>query len=75
MKKIDEITLYDLMAEDLDVWITKSRKFGYKLEIEDENGDLLIQDNEIHPEAARSFAHFCRQFVMAYDLAHVVEAA
>lgn len=75
MKTINEITLYDLMAEDLEVWVTKSRKFGLKLEIEDENGDILIQDNEIHPEAARSFANFCRQFVMAYDLANLMDAA
>lgn len=67
MKHLTEITLYDLMAEDLDVWVTKDKTFGFNLEIDDENGEPLVREEAIHPYAADSFADFCRRYLAAYD--------
>ncbi|CAB4152188.1 hypothetical protein UFOVP685_27 [uncultured Caudovirales phage] len=75
MLKLTEITLYDLMAEDLDVWIKIDKKFGFNLQIDDENGDILIDEEHIHPCAADSFANFCRRYLACYDRANQSEVA
>lgn len=67
MKAINDITLYDLMAEDLDVWICKNRKFGFNLEIENQGGEMVVDEHGIHPCAADSFASFCRQYLSCYE--------
>ena len=67
MKHIETTTLYDLMAEDLDVWISKGEKYGLNLEIDDENGNPLIRNNNIHMAAMDSFADFCRRYIKAYE--------
>lgn len=69
MKKMTEITLYDLMAEDLDVWIVKGKGFGFNLQIDDENGDILMDESDVHPNAAWSLADFCRRYLSVYDKA------
>ncbi len=69
MKSINEITLYDLMAEDLDVWFSSNKQFGFDLEIDDENGDELIREKGVHPFAADSLADFCRSYLFCYDRA------
>ncbi len=74
MKTMNQVTLYDLMAEDLDVWMKKS-KDGFNLQIDDENGDILIDDEGIHPYAADSFADFCRRYLNAYENANKLEVA
>ena len=60
MKSLNDITLYDLMAEDMDVWIAKNKDFGFLLQIDDENGDALIDERCIHPGAARGIRHDAR---------------
>lgn len=69
MKTINEISLYDLMAEDLGVWIRIDGKFGFNLQIDDENGDILMDEENIHPCAAESFADFCTSYLTAYEKA------
>jgi hypothetical protein len=66
---MENVTLYDLMAEDLDVWVSKNHKFGFNLEIDDENGKPLVKEEGVHPFAADSFADFCRRYLAAYDKA------
>ena len=75
MKSLNDVTLYDLMAEDLDVWVTKHKSFGFNLEIDDENGEPLIRDEGIHPYAIDSFADFCRRYVACYDRANQQQEA
>ena len=75
MKTMNDVTLYDLMAEDLDVWVSKSKTFGFALDIDDENGEPLVREESIHPCAADSFADFCRRYLHAYDNAAKEEAA
>ncbi len=67
MKSLNEITLYDLMAEDLDVWFSSNKQFGFDLEIDDENGEELVREKGVHPFAADSFADFCRRYLVSYD--------
>ncbi len=75
MKTLSQVTLYDLMAEDLDIWIGKGKNFGFNLQIDDENGNELVNENHIHPCAADSFADFCRSYLASYDKASESEAA
>ena len=67
MKTINEITLYDLMAEDLDVHLTINKRIGFDLTIDDENGEELVNDQAIHPYAMESLAEFCRRYLVSYD--------
>lgn len=69
MKTICSVTLYDLMAEDTDVWITKNSKFGLNFEVDDENGEPLVRDEGIHNGAAESLASFCKSYLKAYEQA------
>ena len=67
MKTICSLTLYDVMAEDMDVWITQNPKFGINLEIDDECGEPVVQENGIHPNAAECMADFCKRYLNAYE--------
>lgn len=67
MKTINSLTLYDLMAEDTDVWISKNSKFGINIEVDDENGEPLVRDQGIHNGAAESLALFCKSYLYAYE--------
>ncbi len=64
---MNNITLYDLMAEDLEVWVTRSKKFGFDLQIENENGETIVNEEGVHPYAMESFAAMCRQFLYFYE--------
>jgi hypothetical protein len=75
MKTLNDVSLYDVMAQDLDVWVTKDKKFGFTLEVDGENGEELIRESGLHPCATDSFADFCRRFLSAYDNANKSEAA
>jgi hypothetical protein len=68
MKHTGEITLADLMAEDIDIWISKSKEFGYDLQIDNDDGKVL-DEKGVHPYAMDSFADLCRRFLHFYDSA------
>ncbi len=69
MKAFDEITLSDLMAEYLDVSLEKHSKFGFNLQINDQEGETMLIEEGVHPFAAESFADFCRQYLFVYEQA------
>ncbi len=69
MKTINEVSLYDLMAEDLEIYVTKSKDFGFTVEVTDEKGKTLLIDESIHPCAAESFAQLCRSYLSSYEKA------
>lgn len=75
INKFHEITLSDLMAEDLDVWVTNNNKFGFDIQIDNDNGDTLVDEKGLHPCAASSFADFCRRYLAFYEAALSKEAA
>lgn len=64
---INEITLYDLMAEDLTIWIQRNKKFGFDLQIEGDDPTERIEINGVHSFAMESFSDFCRRFLYFYD--------
>ena len=68
MKTLNDVTLYDLMAEDLDVWVAKNKDFGYVLQIDNENGETIVDEKGIHPFAMESYADMCRRFLHFYDI-------
>lgn len=68
MRTINEVTLYDLMSEDLDVWVCPDNKgFGFRMEIDNEDGEEIVSESGIHPFAMDSFADFCRRYLASYD--------
>lgn len=75
MTTLSSINLQQLMAEDLEIWVTKDKKFGYKVEIENEKGEEIVNECNVHPYAMDSFADFCRNFIAFYDKVKNKEAA
>jgi hypothetical protein len=67
MQTMNDITLYDLMAEDIDIYIRENKKFGYDLEIYDERGNMIVEEVSVHEAAIDSFAVVCRRFLSFYD--------
>lgn len=67
MRTLSNITLYDLMAEDLDVYVSKSKDWGYTLEIDNEESDTIICEEGIDPAAMDSFADFCKRYLAFYE--------
>ncbi len=75
MKTINDVTLYELMAEDLDLWIEPNKKFGFDLEIDGDEYAIKLNEKGIHPYAMESFACLCRRFLHCYDRAQKELAA
>jgi hypothetical protein len=69
MNDTNKITLEDLMAEDIDVWVKKSKSFGFDLHMESSEGNISYEMEGVHPYAMASFADFCRRFLHFYDSA------
>lgn len=62
-----EITLYDLMAQDMTVWVQRNKKFGFDLLIEGDDPTDRIEISGVHSYAIESFSDFCRRFLYFYD--------
>ncbi len=67
VKKLTEISLYDMMSEDMDIWIKPNNQFGFDIEINEDGSELHMKEPGIHPCAAESFAVFCRSYLFAYE--------
>lgn len=67
IKDTSNITLYDLMAEDLSVWIKRNKKFGFDLQIEGDDPTERVEISGVHSAAMESFSDFCRRFLHFYD--------
>lgn len=65
---IDRLTMGEIMGEDMDVWLQRDDQHGFRIVVDNENGDTVI-DDKINRYCAQSFAHFCRRFVSFYDAA------
>lgn len=67
-KGLEDITLYDLMADENQVWLGKNDEYGYLMEIEnDESTEPYLREVGITPHAVESLASFCRRFLNLYD--------
>lgn len=67
VKDTNNITLYDLMAEDLSVWIQRNKQFGFDLQIQGDDPTERIEISGVHSDAMQSFSEFCRRFLHFYD--------
>jgi len=70
MKTTNQVTLYDLMAEDMDVWLIKRKDKEFEMQIDDENGRTIVEEDEIHPFAVEAFARFCRNYLRTFENAN-----
>ena len=75
MKSLTTITLYDIMSEDLDVWVKRHKGYGFDMQIDDERGQLLLDEQHIHPFAIDALADFCRRYLASYGNALKQEVA
>lgn len=65
-RTLDNLTVAELMGDDHCVWLGKNKEFGYILEIENDEGQTIIE-KFIHPYAAESLASFCRRYLNFYE--------
>ncbi len=65
--KIRDINIYELMGLDHDVYIKRNSKFGFDLEIINDEEKITYEGKELHPIAVESLATFCRCFLHSYS--------
>jgi hypothetical protein len=65
-RTINDLTVAELMGDDHSVWLGKNKEFGYVLEVENDEGEVIIEKC-IHPYAAESLASFCRRYLSFYE--------
>lgn len=65
-RTMEDLTISELMGDDHAVWLGKNKEFGYILEVETDEGEI-ISEKCIHPYAAESLASFCRRYLSFYD--------
>lgn len=67
-KGFEDVTLYDLMADDNFVWVGKNGKTGFLMEIENnESAEPYLREVGINPCAMESLAAFCRRYLSFYE--------
>lgn len=69
MQTINNMTIADLMSEEVSVWVTKAKGFGFDLQIDNEQGETIANAEGIHPCAMDAFADVCRNFLHFYEAA------
>ena len=65
--KIKDINIHQLMGIDHDVHIKRNSKFGFDLEIINDEDKVTYEGEGIHPYAIESLASFCRYFLHGYS--------
>lgn len=65
-RTINDLTVAELMGDDHSVWLGKNKEFGYVLEVENDEGEVIIEKC-INPYAAESLASFCRRYLSFYE--------
>lgn len=67
-KGLEDVTLYDLMAEENCVWVGKNEKTGFLMELENHESIYpYLREVGINPCAMESLAAFCRRFLSFYE--------
>lgn len=67
MNNLTNISLYDLMAEDIDVWIKPNKAHGFDVDLDNGFDNEFLREKGVHPDAMESFASFCRSFLASYE--------
>jgi hypothetical protein len=65
-RTLHDLSVAELMGDDHSAWLAKNKQFGFILEIENEEGQTIIEKC-IHPNAAESLAYFCRRYLGFYE--------
>ena len=65
-RTLEDLSIAELMGDDHSVWLSKNKQFGFILEIENDEGQTIIEKC-IHPYAAESLASFCRRYLNFYE--------
>jgi hypothetical protein len=66
-KTLSSLSMYELMADEVDVWVTKSKGFGFTLHLD--GYDYEMVEEEIHPCAMEGLADFCNSYLRFYNKA------
>ena len=75
MIKMSEITLYELMAQDMKISMEPNISFGFDLQLSDEADRITLMDEKgVHPYAAECFAEFCVKYLVAFEQAKRLKA-
>jgi uncharacterized membrane protein YfhO len=69
--KLKDLNMYELMGIDHDVHIKRNDKFGFDLEIINDEEKIAYEHKGLHPIAVESLASFCRGFLHSYS--HVLD--
>lgn len=65
--KLKDINIYELMGLDHYVHIKRNNKFGFDLEIINDEEKINYVNEQLHPIAVESLAQFCRGFLHSYS--------
>jgi hypothetical protein len=72
---INEITLYELMAQDMKITMEPNISFGFDLQLADDADRVtLMNEKGVHPYAAECFAEFCVKYLVAFEQAKRLKA-
>lgn len=66
LKSLEEISIYDLMGSEYDIWITKNKNFGFDIEIDNDEYETILHEKELHPFAVESLVTFCKKVLLSY---------
>ena len=68
LKGLEDINLYDLMAEDHRAYLYKTASGDFNLEIDDEDSKTILEEVKLHKYALESLANFCKSFLHYYSI-------
>lgn len=63
---IEDLTLSKIMGERMDVWVKKANNGYFDIEIDNEMGESIVNDRNIHKAAMDSLAYFCERYLYIY---------
>jgi hypothetical protein len=64
---LKDINIYALMGADHNVYLKRNSKFGFDLEVINDEDNVIYEGGELHPYAVDSLASFCRCFLHGYS--------
>lgn len=62
----NEVSVYELAADETTLWVSPNAQFGFDIEIDAWDGTPLMREKGMHPAAMESLASFCRSFLASY---------
>lgn len=69
---MDNLTLYEIMGEDMDLTTSKLSNSQIAIEVRDENNGIVFYE-ETHPVAWDSLVTFARQILWCHDKMEIAD--